>query len=525
MRDVMRSPVIPLDFDRAVEGKCRELLIDYDRGEIYVVSPTDPNKLINITKKATETAISYVQNMDRGQMTDISNTYVTIGDLGKFNISSLLAFLMEYGIDGHPADELGPIALRKIAYDNASIVISNNRIGIAGFKEAGADYVPVKTATNTIVWVPLSMLPTPDGYTPNKYDIQDIMPVDGIIQLRDNPPVQRSFDIEGAIEIKLPRELTANYCTLEWITSVVNIPDSSIIFSDNVKWRYQNDAKLKPGDTYIYVFETFDGGDNWYGKRTSYNKFDEGTPVTNELLFSNFYTMQDIDEIVRWKCLDASAEEYINEANFGNIVNLVKDTIEIDDIVKFRFCLSETFYNLDELHMNWLYFLIDTGEMYRGPVSFSRSLVRCRKWPESPTNGKIYFNMNTKELRYYDSLDKEWIPLLTPMVTSLLTEGIDYDKVTANGTAIKEYVDYKIEEVYKSLGKQEGYNTTPIFTTYDAALKYASESTASRAGQCITAPSVLDSTELVMYVIQPDKTLKEYPSMEQIKKLISWKTE
>ena len=40
---------------------------------------------------------------------------------------------------------------------------------------------------------------------------------------------------------------------------------------------------------------------------------------------------------------------------------------------------------------------------------------------------------------------------------------------------------------------------------------------------CITAPN--GENDYVMYVIQNDRSLVEYPSMDKIKELIAWKTE
>lgn len=198
--------------------------------------------------------------------------------------------------------------------------------------------------------------------------------------------------------------------------------------------------------------------------------------------------------------------------------------LDFSNICRFRALTSKSFNNLEVLYKNCLYFIVDTGEIYKGGISFSSAIIKCDKFPTNPTNGKIYYNTVTKQICYYDSSEDKWVSLLTPMVDTLFDETVDYTTVTVTGAAIKEYLDYKIDEMYKSLGKEPGYNTTPIFATYDAALKYSQTNPAAKPGQCITAPSELDPDELVMYVIQNDKSLKEYPSMEQIKNLLKWRT-
>ena len=124
MRDKARSPLIPLDFEHVSRGVKREIIIDYDKGEIYVVSPDDATVLINITNRIKESIIDYVNKTSGSQITDISNAYVTVDGIGRVNIAELLKFFNDYRVDAFPAEDLGHIALRKIAYDNASIIIS-----------------------------------------------------------------------------------------------------------------------------------------------------------------------------------------------------------------------------------------------------------------------------------------------------------------------------------------------------------------------------------------------------------------
>lgn len=206
--------------------------------------------------------------------------------------------------------------------------------------------------------------------------------------------------------------------------------------------------------------------------------------------------------------------------------DIVQENPELDfsDVVRFNFITSKSFNKLEELHMNYLYFLVDTGEIYKGGLCFSNSVVMCNRFPDSASCNKIYYNTTTKEVKYYDVKNDTWISLMNPMVESLFDETIDYGKVTVTGKAIKEYVEFKIDELYKDLGRTAGKNTTPIFNTYEAADKYA-KSDASIPGQCITAPCQTDEEEMVMYVVQKDKSLKEYPSMAQVQKLLEWKSE
>lgn len=522
MRDNARSPLIPLPFEQSARGVKRELIIDYDKGEIYVVSPDDETILINITGRIREAVTNYINSIQGDQITDISNTYVTIENVGRINIAELLKFLLEHGVDAFPCNDLGPIALRRLLYDNASIITTNDKVSVAGFNEAGTNYIPVKKE-GTIQWIPISNIPTPEGYTPNKYDISNTDPIDGIITLTDNP-IQKSLNIEGPNKLKLPTELDTKYCIIRWIVSTVETDGTMLSFDENITWRYSTDPDTERGNTYIYQFETFDGGNTWYGQKVSFDNIPDGSStVTVEQLYNDFFTKKETLKLVSWETLDSESvtiqDDSTNESNENT------DVLNFNQVVEFKFCLSKTYKSLSVIHTNYLYFLVDTGEIYKGGISFTDALVKCRKFPADPITGKLYYNTTTKELKYYDIASAEWISLLTPMVESLFEEGVDYGAVTVTGKAIKEYIDTKFNELYESLGKQPGYNTVPIFDNYDIAVTYAKSNPLAKAGQCVTAPSQSGDGELVMYVIQPDKTLKEYPSMEQIKQLISWKSE
>lgn len=210
-------------------------------------------------------------------------------------------------------------------------------------------------------------------------------------------------------------------------------------------------------------------------------------------------------------------------SNLEKIENENK-TLDFSKIVAYKFLTSKTYHSLESVRSNYLYFLMDTQEIYRGGVCFTNSIIRCRTLPADPARGKIYYNLTTKQMMYYDSNEEKWISLLTPIVDTF-EEALNLGTVTITAKGIKDYIDDKIQELYDSLGKQPGYNTTPIFTTYDSAIKYATTSPLAKAGQCITAPATQDENELVMYVIQKDGSLKEYPSMSQMEKLLEWRDE
>lgn len=314
MRDITRTPIIPLDFQQQARAVTREVIIDYDKGEIYAVDPIDNKKLINLTNRIKQEVFNYLEKLQGNQITDITNTYVTIEDVGRVNIADFLKFLSEYGgVDAFPVNNGEPLALRGLRYDNASIVTYSDRVAVAGFDEAGNNYVPVKK-NGTIQWTPISNLPTPDGYTPNKYDINDITIKKGVINLTENP-IQMTTDINCLAELRFPADLDTRYCIIKWITSVEKINHAGIIFPNNIIWRYSNEPNYTKGVIYIYEFETFDGGKTWYGKRHTYNNVFEDDVVTQEELHLNYFTKQEIIDLISWDAMDEDAVRYENEHN------------------------------------------------------------------------------------------------------------------------------------------------------------------------------------------------------------------
>lgn len=308
MRDITRTPVIPLDFPHQSRAVTSELIIDYNKGEIYAVDQVDKFKLINLTSRIKAEVFKYLESLQGNQITNITYTYVDIPDIGRVNISEFLKFLSDHeGVEAVPVGN-EPFALRRLKYDNASLITYPDKVAVAGFDEAGTNYVPMKK-NGTIEWVPVTNLPTPDGYTPNKYDICDTPIIRNTITLNDNP-VQKTTDIDCVASLIMPSALEARYCHIRWITSVQDKIASGIVFPDNIIWRYESDGQYRKDTIYIYEFETFDNGTTWYGKRHSYNNFFSDNVVDQEELHSNYFTKQESLDLLRWNAMDEDAVQY-----------------------------------------------------------------------------------------------------------------------------------------------------------------------------------------------------------------------
>jgi hypothetical protein len=196
--------------------------------------------------------------------------------------------------------------------------------------------------------------------------------------------------------------------------------------------------------------------------------------------------------------------------------------LDLSRVVRFVITTRDRFEKLRYYNNTYIYFLTDTREIYKGGISFTDVLIKCYEFPSRPVSGKIYYNTNNHQVKYFDKSSGGWITLITPMATSM-DDGINSDTdCTVTALGIKNYIDQKFSELYESLGKTAGYNTVPIFSTYEQAVTYANESPLSRPGQVITAPN--DEGRRVMYIIQSDNSLVEYPSMAEVKELLKWRT-
>lgn len=309
MRPNARSPLIPLDFDLNVRAVRKELMIDYQNCDIYVVSPDDPNIYICITNKIKNAILNMIQGGDT-DITDISNCQITIEGVGTYLVTDFLKIIWDKQIDAVPAPNIGSVALRAHYYDNLSIGVQNNRVSLIGFEGSPNNYVPIKRG-GILQWVPLGVAQQPEASTPNrggvhivetKYSDNITDNLFGEINLIEAADVQRTINLSTKATVFLPAAET-DYCHIKWLINTIAGEDIHIVFDPNANliWAYENDAYMGENMFAIYEFETFDHGITWFGKRQTYgNRANSDDYVTSKELYNNFYTKPEIIDFISW---------------------------------------------------------------------------------------------------------------------------------------------------------------------------------------------------------------------------------
>ena len=123
---------------------------------------------------------------------------------------------------------------------------------------------------------------------------------------------------------------------------------------------------------------------------------------------------------------------------------------------------SATYYAAESASLNsdFLYFLSDTKEIYKGAVPFSQAVEMLSApdytLPTTPARKRIYVNPSNLEGKIYDG--SQWVTVIKPVSTAV-TEN---DANPVSGGAVKTYVDDAIadlaasDDVMASLGQAQG---------------------------------------------------------------------
>ncbi len=111
-----------------------------------------------------------------------------------------------------------------------------------------------------------------------------------------------------------------------------------------------------------------------------------------------------------------------------------------------------------------LYFLSDTQELYRGSVSYGKSVYGYTgDLPESPATEKLYVNTATLESHYWSGT--AWVQVSKPVDTTFSSSSTNL----VTSAAIANYVSDAISTALSSSGLTDGVVTG---VTYDSTTKY-----------------------------------------------------
>lgn len=111
---------------------------------------------------------------------------------------------------------------------------------------------------------------------------------------------------------------------------------------------------------------------------------------------------------------------------------------------------SATYYAAESASLNsdFLYFLSDTKEIYKGAVPFSQAVEMLSApdytLPTTPARKRIYVNPSNLEGKIYDG--SQWVTIIKPVSTAVAAS----DPNPVSGGAVKTYVDEAIADLAAS---------------------------------------------------------------------------
>ena len=247
-----RIPVRPLPYDDRDIAMTRELVIDYDKGNLYITDKEDPSILIDITKLIAE---SYLSNING------DNTEITInGEV--YNLAELLTLLKKERIRVlNSADHIAvPI---DVSIDQLSLSVKDHTLQLYGFDKAG-DYARPMKKDGFLYWEELK--DNGDIREPQPGDRENtilILPTNDKIVLY-NKPQMRSYVSENlypeyTIEMPFSRPV---YSQMKLKFDAFK-EDIFIRWPTNLVWVDPEVNVIPCHITYIFSFDTWDSGRTW----------------------------------------------------------------------------------------------------------------------------------------------------------------------------------------------------------------------------------------------------------------------
>lgn len=263
-----RVPVIALPYSERQKAVPKELLIDYETGNIYVVSAKDKSVIFNITSKILEKIDSLTGD----------KIIVNIEGIGEINLVELLKNLKLELDEKVELSEIGKDAYiaKPERYDGRSIESKYNNIQIKDFESAENGMIPQKY-NGSIRWV----YPIQDdqdsggGLNPGTPDPDDgldtrvvlIEPVEGKLFLRASRRLMTK-NLQRDTIVVLPRVLD-QYTEIYWNVRTYSYAP---ILKFQTSVLFNKDNQPIANGFNIYKFATWDGGETWFATVEKYNK-------------------------------------------------------------------------------------------------------------------------------------------------------------------------------------------------------------------------------------------------------------
>lgn len=174
--------------------------------------------------------------------------------------------------------------------------------------------------------------------------------------------------------------------------------------------------------------------------------------------------------------------------------------IDESRIIQYVFTTKENYNSLsdDEKTRGTIFFIEDSGEIYKGTDIYTQSVCVVDTLPENPVDTKIY--IHDSKIKQYKDSQWETIELIPRIASDIDSAG---DEELASASAVKNYIDKLL------LNYQEKTNT--VFDTMIEAMAFAADSDRSNCGQMIT---VLINDSYEPFIITQNRELRRIYSQE-----------
>lgn len=356
INDKIRVPVIALPYSEKHKAVCKELMVDYDTGNIYIVSATDKSVIFDITSKIKEK----IDNISGDKIE------VEIEGIGKVVLNEILDQLRVDISNSVKVIETGEDVKyvgKDSVLDNVSVRERNNNIEITGFSEA-RELSFLRKRSGKTEWVTIDDLFLNDSghikeilagvigngigtggtITPGNPDDGGILsciiqqPTNGKIFLKASKR-QKSKNIAENCIVYLPNILD-EYSEIQWYV-VTNSFAPEFRFFGNIVWK-NNVRLLSPNSHHIISFKTFDYGDTWLGEIMSYDaEISESGAIDKTYLEKHYYNKNYSDskfvthDHLNTKYLDRDTihDTYYNK---DDIEQRYYNKASIDDFLEFK---------------------------------------------------------------------------------------------------------------------------------------------------------------------------------------------
>ena len=313
--NTMRTPLIALDYSDKHKAVEKELLIDYDTGNIYIVSATDRTVIFDVTSKVLKQLESL-----QGDKVE-----VIIEGVGKVNLTKYLnsiALELRKQIKAVPIDDEVTYIIKNNVVDDHSIDVNNHYVGIKGFTEAVPGSFPIKDTHGNIQWVKLfggdNVKPDGsfngsivDGYNREPSDFDDIIgpsnPDNGrVLKATDNAPYNGAVYLRASrrqitkepyenLRVVLPKALVDQYSEIQWMLLSSKEFNPKLTFEGAIYWDNSEETQPKIDSHNLYTFRTWTGGEKWIATTQTYSN--QGFHmVSSDELAKSYYSKSEIDE-------------------------------------------------------------------------------------------------------------------------------------------------------------------------------------------------------------------------------------